>query len=118
MTSEIKKKSLLIVDLETELLNSLEELLEMRGYAVTKLEDLRQIFQLFETKAFDIVLSHWNDPYLLVNEVFDQLKSSYPKTKLIVMTGSIDVGAEYERKYTILYKPFLISDLENILKAL
>jgi DNA-binding NtrC family response regulator len=118
MTSEIKKKSLLVVDVEVDLLDVLSELLEIAGYEVTKLKDLRQIFQLFETKQFDIVLSHWHDPYVQVEEIFDRLSVSCPETKLIVMTGSIDVGEEIKNKYPIIYKPFLISDLEKLIRPL
>ena len=117
MTPKIKKKSLLIVETETELISSLKELLEAVDFEVTILEDLRQIFQLFEAHQFDVVLSHWNDPYLSVEAVFDEARFKHPKTKFVVMTGAFDVGEDFEKKYSVIYKPFRIEDLNKILKS-
>lgn len=110
-------RRILIIDTEPDLLSSLHELLEMSGYDVTTLSDLRQIFNICVAKPFDVVLSHWVDPYLKVDEVFDQLKIQYPNTKFVIMTGSIEIQDQIEKKYPFLYKPFQLSELENVLKS-
>lgn len=109
---------ILIVDIETDLLSSLQELLEISGYKVTTLNDLRRIFTICDKGTFDIVLSHWVDPYVNVDEVFDQLKISYPNMKFVVMTGSIDVEDKFLKKHHFIYKPFQLGDLEKLLKSI
>ena len=88
----------------------------MTGYDVTTLSDLRQIFNACAAKPFDVVLSHWVDPYLKVDEVFDQLKTKYPSTKFVIMTGSIEAQDQIEKKYPFIYKPFHLDELEIVLK--
>ena len=117
MTPKIKKKSLLVIEIDVELISSLKELLETVNFEVTILDDLSKIFQLFEDRHFDVVLSHWNDPYLNVEVVFDGLRLKYPETKFVVMTGAFDIGEDFEKKYSVIYKPFLIDDLNKILRA-
>jgi DNA-binding NtrC family response regulator len=111
-------RRILIIDLEDDLLNSLQELMEMGGYKVTTLSDLRKAFDICTKTHFDIVLSHWTDPFLKVDEVFDQLKLMYPLTKYIIMTGSIEIQPEIEKKYTFIYKPFQIDELERLLQSI
>lgn len=111
-------RRILIIDVETDLLSSLKELLEMQGDQVMTLTDLRKVFEVCSQTPFDIVLSHWVDPYLKVDQVFDQLKKDFPQTKYIIMTGAIEVQPGAEERYPFIYKPFQIDDFEKILKTI
>lgn len=112
-------RRILIIDLETDLLSSLKELMEMEGYQVTTLSDLRRVFEVCaESTPFDIVLSHWVDPFLKVDQVIDQLRIKYPQTKYVIMTGAIEVQSQAEQKYTFIFKPFQIDELEHVLETI
>jgi DNA-binding NtrC family response regulator len=82
---------ILIVDDETGIRNSINELLKDRFETFTA-EDGEQAFKLFSEKSFDIVISDFKMPKMSGLELLAKIREISPLTGFILMTayGSID----------------------------
>jgi DNA-binding NtrC family response regulator len=79
--------SILVVDDDLALLQSLKEILEAEGYEVTTAADGEQGLLLLKEQAFDLVLSDLSLPGLNGMELLKYLRREQPGCPCIIITG-------------------------------
>ncbi|MFB0528254.1 MAG: response regulator [bacterium] len=120
----MKKTNILIVDDEIDLLETLGDIFESKGYNVTMVEDGNKALELLRKKYFDIVLMDLKMPGISGVESFREVKTLHPSAAIIMMTaGSVReeikeaMGAGVD---AVVDKPFnvkkLVATIESILE--
>jgi two-component system response regulator HydG len=120
----MKKTNILIVDDEIDLLETLGDIFESKGYNVTMVEDGNKALELLRNKYFDIILMDLKMPGISGVESFKEVKNLHPSAAIIMMTaGSVReeikqaVGAGVD---AVVDKPFnvkkLVATIESILE--
>jgi len=120
----VKKANILIVDDEIDLLETLGDIFESKGYNVTMVEDGNRAIELLRKKYFDVILMDLNMPGISGVESFKEVKKLHPSAAVIMMTagnlaGEIKeaLGAGVE---AVVDKPFnvkkLVATIESILE--
>jgi len=120
----VKKANILIVDDEIDLLETLGDILESKGYNVTMVEDGHRAIELLRKKYFDVILMDLNMPGISGVESFKEVKKLHPSAAVIMMTaGNLAeeireaLGAGVE---AVVDKPFnvkkLVGTIESILE--
>jgi len=120
----MKKTNILIVDDEIDLLETLGDIFESKGYNVTMVEDGNKAIELLKKKYFDIILMDLKMPGISGVESFKEVKNLHPSAAIIMMTaGSIReeikeaMGAGVD---AVVDKPFnvkkLVVTIESILE--
>jgi len=120
----VKKANILIVDDEIDLLETLGDIFESKGYNVTMVEDGNRAIELLRRKYFDIVLMDLKMPGISGVESFKEVKRLHPSASIIMMTaGSVGenvkeaLGAGID---AVVDKPFnvkkLVATVESILE--
>ena len=91
-TARASKGSILIVDDEEAIRESLETLLELEGYSVTLAEDARAGLDALGCAAFDLVLLDLNLPDRSGLEVVEEIRQTDKETPVILLTayGSVE----------------------------
>src|SRR3970040_1707944 len=91
-TARASKGSILIVDDEEAIRESLETLLELEGYGVTLAEDARAGLDALGHAAFDLVLLDLNLPDRSGLEVVEEIRQTDKETPVILLTayGSVE----------------------------
>ncbi|MBI1336887.1 MAG: response regulator [Phycisphaera sp.] len=108
-------KSILIVEDEQVLRESLAELLEGESYDVTQAGDGTVAFKLAVEQAFDLVITDIRMPQMDGNTLLGHLQQTMPQTPVIVMTayGTVESAVATMRAgaYDYLLKPVNFDDL-------
>lgn len=116
---ENTKKRLLIVDDEIDFLTTLKFIFEEQGFIVTMVSSGIDALERIKGTNFDLVLLDINMPEMDGLETFRKIKKRSPIT-VIMMTGNkenvqirkcIEEGA-----YTVIYKPFAVNNLLEIMR--
>jgi DNA-binding NtrC family response regulator len=89
-------KSILLVDDDPHLLNTVASFLERRGWSVSRAPDGRTGVELYERDAPDIVLTDLEMPGLSGLQVVDVLRSRDPDAVVLILTGHGDVATAVE----------------------
>ncbi|MCE5184760.1 MAG: sigma-54 dependent transcriptional regulator [Planctomycetaceae bacterium] len=109
------KASILVVDDDEIILNSLCEFLGIEGYNAVAAGTAAQARQRLKEQSFALVLSDVNLPDGDGFELLDLLRESYPGTVMILITGygTIESAVEAIKKgaYDYLTKPIVDDDL-------
>lgn len=114
-----RKNNLLIIDDEISVLKTLQFIFEDSGFNVTMVSSGFEALNKIKESNFDLVLLDINMPEMDGLETFRKIKEMAPSTAVIMMTGnkenvqirkSIEEGA-----YTVVYKPFAINKLLEIM---
>lgn len=112
----------LLVDDEAELVYTLAERLEMRGFEVDALTDGSAALSLLRDKEFDIAIVDLKMPGLSGHALVAHLKETRPRLPVIMVTGQgpteesrdeNDPGADL-----VLYKPIGLKDLLSAMERL
>jgi len=120
----MKKANILIVDDEIDLLETLGDIFESKGYNVTMVEDGNKAIELLKKKYFDIILMDLKMPGISGVESFKEVKRLHPSAAVIMMTAG-SVGEEIKEALgagveAIVDKPFnvkkLVATIESILE--
>src|SRR5438105_349838 len=115
-----KYKSLLIVDDNVSLLESLREPLQSKGYQVTTVSDAAKALELVKKKYLATVLTDVLMPGMNGVELLQEIKKISSSTVVILMTGELMEDhlrqTIKEGSYTVLYKPFNIEQLLDVFK--
>jgi len=120
----MKKTNILIVDDEIDLLETLGDIFESKGYNVTMVEDGNKAIELLRKKYFDIILMDLKMPGISGLDSFREVKNLHPSAAIIMMTaGSVReeikeaMGAGVD---AVVDKPFnvkkLVATIESILE--
>jgi two-component system response regulator HydG len=111
--------SILIVDDDRDLAESLADVLESRGYVVELAGSGEEGVERFRARPFDIVFTDIKLPGMSGVESFFEFRKIRPHAKVVMMTGfrveqlvarAIENGA-----LAVLHKPFAIPDILSVL---
>jgi signal transduction histidine kinase len=116
--------TILIVDDEPLMCESLKLLLDGNGYEVSVATQVNEALGLFHSQAFDLVLLDINMPDMDGLDVMDHMKRRDPETSVVMITGRASVNSAVAalRKgaFDYLRKPFehdeLLNTVKNVLK--
>ncbi|MCK4802044.1 response regulator, partial [bacterium] len=120
----MKKTNILIVDDEIDLLETLGDIFESKGYNVTMVEDGNKALELLRKKYFDIILMDLKMPGISGVESFKEVKNLHPSAAIIMMTAG-SVREEIKEAMgsgvdAVVDKPFnvkkLVATIESILE--
>lgn len=120
----MKKTNILIVDDEIDLLETLGDIFESKGYNVTMVEDGNKAIELLRKKYFDIILMDLKMPGINGLDSFREVKNLHPSAAIIMMTaGSVreEIKEAMEAGVdAVVDKPFnvkkLVATIESILE--
>jgi len=87
---EEKKRKLLIVDDEPEIVNTLKTFFSVKGYAAIGASCGEEALRILEREAVDLILLDIRMPGLKGTEVAKIIKEKYPSVKIIIMSGYLD----------------------------
>ena len=120
----MKKTNILIVDDEIDLLETLGDIFESKGYNVTMVEDGNKAIELLRKKYFDIILMDLKMPGISGLDSFREVKNLHPSAAIIMMTAgsvkeeikeAVEAGVD-----AVVDKPFnvkkLVATIESILE--
>ena len=114
-----KDVRLLIVDDEVRFVQSLARRLQLRGFAVATALSGSEALLAAEHQPFDVVLLDLKMPGMNGEDVLDRLKTDYPNTEVIILTGhgSIDSAVKCTQagSHSYLQKP---CETELLLEAI
>jgi DNA-binding response OmpR family regulator len=106
---------ILLVDDEPRILHMTSKALENTGYLVTTATNGEDAIELLHSRNFDLVITDINMGQTSGISVLKKAKELNPETKVIIMTGNIDVKLVIESLRLdaddYLLKPFDLYDL-------
>ncbi len=114
--------SILIVDDDSDLAESLADVLEARGYAVELAGSGEEGVERFRRRDFDLVFTDVKLPGMNGVESFFEFRRIKPDAKVVMMTGfsveqllsqAIENGA-----LAVLHKPFAIAEILAVLESI
>ncbi len=117
----IDSKNILIVDDSDDLAQVIADFLSMFGYHVHTAKDGLDALQCLERKAMDIVVSDIHMPRMDGYTLMTEIKSRYPETPIILITGfsvseakkmAFEKGAN-----AFVAKPFHLKDLKGVIDS-
>lgn len=115
MTSEIPR--ILVVDDEPEVRALCRECLELEDYTVEEACNGAEALDMMETTSFNLILSDVMMPDINGLELASMVRSRYPDTLVILITGhgSIDLAKEAIQRgaFDFVTKPFRMSELRQ-----
>ena len=117
-----ERVSILIVDDEPGMTETLSDIMDNMGYDVATAEDGHRAIEIIRKKAYDIALMDIKMPGINGVETFKQFKQISPVTKVIMMTAyeldDLVEEAKAEGACGIFYKPLVIREVLALVKEL
>ena len=116
-------ESILLVDDEADVIQTLTKTLESVGYVVTAAADPRTALELFRSSPdeFDLVLTDYRMPGMKGDELAVELLRIRPEIPILLISGHTDaLGVHNSRGfgiYDILIKPVPLRDLHKALRS-
>ncbi len=114
------KIKLLMVDDETEFLDSIAERLEQRDFSVAKASDGEQALAVAERERFDLAVVDLRMPGMDGTALLEILKREHKFLEVIILTGHGSVESAFECSklgaFGYLQKPFDLDQLLQVLK--
>jgi len=107
------KHTVLLVDDEEELAETLVERLEYRGFEARYATSGKDALEILREDTFDVVVVDLKLPGMSGDELVQVMRKAYPNIPIVVITGhgSDSDAAEPEGAYALLPKPFDITQL-------
>lgn len=106
---------ILIVDDDPNVRKVLCDILKRKGYAILTAKNGTEAITILEENSFNLVLSDLGLPDISGLEVLQRVKTDYPFTEVIILTGnaSLDSAIESTNKgaFSYLQKPYEIDQL-------
>ena len=93
----------LVADDEPDIRDFIGHVLERAGHVVTLVGDGAEVLAHTSVESFDLVVIDHHMPRMTGLAVADELRRTSPATKVLIMSGDLDVGAEHRH---FLPKPF------------
>jgi two-component system, OmpR family, response regulator len=113
--------SVLVVDDETEFIDSLAKLLRRRGFEVEVAPDGAQAVERARARAFDVALLDVKMPGMDGFQTLAELKRISPSTKVVLLTGHLSEADEQDGlesgAFAYLLKPHPIADLVAVIES-
>ena len=111
----MKDKSILVIDDDRIILDSLSEFLSLEGFQTAGAETLAEALNLLRQRSFSLVLTDVNLPDGDGLDLLDIIKKEFPQTVAIVITGygTIDSAVKAIKRgaYDYLTKPIVDDEL-------
>ena len=111
----MKNPRILLVDDESLILWTLEDLLTRQGYEVCPAGTGEEALQCISEKYMDLLIIDMEMPGMNGLEVLSEIRQSYPPKKVILLTAvDSEEFIEMARKEGVndfIFKPFLISEV-------
>jgi DNA-binding NtrC family response regulator len=115
----MKKMKVLLVDDEGELVYTMAERLELRGYEADAVTSGVSALQLMKNKEYDVAVVDVKMPGMSGEALLGEVKEAYPDLPVIMLTGHASSDKENESirrsASTYLYKPI---DIEDLIRAM
>src|SRR5689334_2091471 len=115
---EPQRKSILIVDDDTSVTESLGLVLQEGGFRVFEAYNFAESIAILNSTQFDLVITDFCLPDATGIEVITHVKNETPETEVILMTGhgSLDITIEAIKRgaYYYLEKPFDLARLRTL----
>jgi len=118
---EEKKKKILVVDDEPEIINYLKRFLSIRSFEVRNAYSGEEALRILETEPIDIVLLDIIMHGINGDAVARIIKEKYPSTKVIIVTASREACYRVNSNVIldgIFIKPYCLEDLATKLASL
>ncbi len=117
----MKEKSILIVDDEVHILNSLQRLLRNEPYQVLLAKSSVEAFALLESQPIQVVVSDQQMPEMLGTEFLQKVKEQYPDTIRVILSGHADINLLIDsinkgEVYRFLTKPWNDQEVKIVFK--
>jgi DNA-binding response OmpR family regulator len=93
----------LVADDEPDIRDFIGHVLERAGHVVTVAGDGAEVLEHTSAETFDLVVVDQHMPRMTGLAVADELRRSSPTTKVLIMSGDLDVGDAHQH---FLPKPF------------
>src|SRR5208283_5053844 len=106
--------SILVVEDETAVRNLVKKILEKGGYAVTEAKSGEEAIEICRAhdEGFDLIVTDIVLTGIRGSEVADSVRDSFPKVRVIYMSGYADKGNDPQQEsLPILQKPFSATQL-------
>ncbi|MEE8350452.1 MAG: sigma-54 dependent transcriptional regulator [Acidobacteriota bacterium] len=116
------QRSVLLIEDDTSLADSLREFLEEEGWEVDYASTVKEGRAKLIGKVFDLVVADYLLPDATVLSLFEEVQLRSPLTKVLVITGvqDVQVAAKAFRKGAgdFLFKPFNLDELQKCIAGL
>lgn len=110
--------SILIVDDEKDLLATLKEYLDLKGYQVTTCSNGNDAIREYKDKKHQIIIVDMKMPGINGVELIKTIKNMDDKVRFLIMTGysitpeDTDLIESFNRRHGYIFKPFELEHLE------
>lgn len=119
-TNTVRAYSILVVDDEADFRVMLNSMLQSNGYTVTLAEDGTAAINHMQKNRFNVVLLDIRMPRIDGIEVLEFIKSQYPDTEVIMLTGvgEVRIAVECMKKgaFHFLQKPYSVDELLSLVE--
>ena len=109
--------TILIVDDEEIIRNSLSYILKTEGYEVIEAEDGEMALEIIEKESFDLIITDIKMPRMDGITLMEQVSRTHPETFFIIITafGSLETAVNALRSgaYDYILKPLEFDDVET-----
>lgn len=114
-------KTVLFVDDESNILNSLKRLLRHEEYNLITASSAQEGLQVLREKSIDLVVSDQRMPEVPGNEFLQTVKEQYPETVRVILSGYADINVILDAVnkgeiYRFLTKPWNDEELKVVLR--
>lgn len=119
--TQTTERTILIVDDDAGMCETLADILEIKGYSVDTAQDGRMALQMLRQRDYDLILIDIMMPGMNGVETLQQIKTINPKVLTLIMTGHSQLeGFVSEALWSgvdgVLYKPFEIDDVLAVIE--
>lgn len=115
-------KSILIVDDNPNMSSLLVEMLEIFEYNSVQAEDGLKALEALDTQKFSLVITDMKMPNMTGLELMERVKEKHPELPVVLISGySVDTMSSENKGLKpdgFLSKPFMMADVEKLLKSL
>ncbi|MBI1805370.1 MAG: response regulator [Ignavibacteriae bacterium] len=117
-----EKVRILVAEDDTQLRESLDHHLSEQGYDVTSASDGNEAIPLIHGREFHLVILDLKMPYIDGFEILKFIKSTFPNTKVIVLTAYADLMTTERCKSLnadeVIGKPYNVQDLFDVIEGM
>lgn len=111
-------KRILLVDDERAVRETVRELLCFDEHEVVEANNGAEALRIFAQDQFDLVLTDWRMPFVEGDELACKIRELAPRQRILMITGHPNKPSRMNPVDAILYKPFNLDDLRQMMAKL
>jgi DNA-binding response OmpR family regulator len=111
-------KRILLVDDERAVRETVRELLCFDEHEVVEANNGAEALRMFVQDQFDLVLTDWRMPFVEGDELACKIRELAPQQRILMITGHPHKPSRVNPVDAILYKPFNLDDLRQMIAKL